>query len=107
MLDCNQKVGSRVCANSKRKGDVIRLRNSNSAKEPYLIEIETGCKSETRRGMRFCEECLSEFGIRDKMTGDVLFLESLHPLGIYASGQARSPGEEYILVKQFGVRYKF
>ena len=77
MLDCDQKVGTRVCANSKRKGDEIRLTNSNSVEKPYVVEIETGCKSETRRGIRFCDECLSEFGVRDVMTGDVLFLATL------------------------------
>ena len=39
MLDCDQKVASRVCANSRKKGDLIQLRNSNNADKPYLVEI--------------------------------------------------------------------
>ena len=79
MLDCDQKVGSRVCANSRRKGDVIQLPKNDESGEQYSVEIKTGCKKKPRRGQRFCDECLAVFGLKDQSTGEVLFLESLHP----------------------------
>lgn len=82
MLDCDQKVASRVCANSNKTNEMIDLDKSTEVNQPYAIEIKTGCSNGDRRGRRFCDNCLAEFGCRDKDAGDVLFLESLHPATI-------------------------
>ena len=112
MMDLDKKVASRVCANSKRKGEVLNLENHADPSNPYHIEIKTGCKKKTKRGHRFCTDCLSELGVKDKSTGELLFLESLHPLSLGRKGgqtgnSEKKPDGEYILVKQFGVTYKF
>ena len=56
------------------------MRNSSNFDKPYLVEIKTCCRREPRTGKRFCDEWLAEFRVRDQSSGDILFLESLHPL---------------------------
>ena len=114
MIDLDKKVGNRVCANTKGGSDVVSLDKVEPAQCPYLISIRTGCKNEPRRGDRFCKKCMSEFAVTSKGEESICFLQSLHPLGgrnkkhessITKLGDSKKPG--YILVKQFGVTYKY
>ena len=89
-----------MCANSKKSGEIIKLDNSYEVDQPYTIEIKTGCKKGVKRGRRFCNDCLAVFGGRDEVTGDVLFLESLHPRALGRIGgpehvnERKIPGED-------------
>ena len=115
MVDLDQKVANRVCANSKGSDDVLLLENKEEEGNPYEIKIKTGCKNEPRRGERFCRTCMSDFAVPGKSKEDVCFLQSLHPLNrINQRSQIqvkqtleRNPKANWILVKQFGVKYKF
>ena len=114
MLDLDKKVGNRICANTKQNSDVIKLANTEDVEKPYHIEIRTGCKNEPRKGDRFCKACMSEFSISKSENSSICFLQSLHPLGMKKRririGEASlldNVDGDMILVKQFGVTYKF
>ena len=115
MLDLDKKVANRVCANTNGGVDTVELDNVKDKENPYIVHIKTGCKNEPRRGERFCGSCMSEFAVEDRKTGDILFLESLHPVKCkshrvgHCDGNkvVKNPGMGWILVKQFGVKYKF
>ena len=81
MLDLDKKVGNAVCANTKATGKTIELENSENKREPYRVDIPTGCRREPKKKRRFCESCICEFAVTDSETSTVMFLESLHPLG--------------------------
>ena len=100
MLDLDKKVGNRVCANTRAGGRTIALDKIVSS-EPYSVKIPTGCTKEPKKGKRFCETCLAEFALTDKEKGDVIFLQSLHPVASLkrkkkyeAEGKRVGSGEE-------------
>ena len=80
MLDLDKKVGNRVCSNTLGFEE-IRFRKHDHRAKPYVFKLRTGCKSEVKRGKNFCEGCTEKFSVKDKKTGNLLFLESMHPLG--------------------------
>ena len=114
MLDLDKKVGNRVCSNTLQYENFILQNEANNA-QPYIFKLRTGCKNEPRRGHKFCETCTNKYSVEDDTTGELLFLESIHPLGNKCIGRVggkqvdafkKSPGEGWILVKLFGVRFK-
>ena len=113
MLDLDKIVGNRVCSNTRGYEDIVLKKEDDNA-EPYFFNLRTGCKNEPEKGERFCENCTKRFSFKDGHTGKVLFLESIHPLGNKSNSRVcnklidcnKIPGEEWILVKLFGVRYK-
>ena len=114
MLDLDKKVANRVCANTKGGNEVIKLENNKDRKKPYHVEIRTGCKNEPKRRDRFCEVCMSNFSVDAKDKDSICFFQSLHPLGCkkrkLTIGEARLVErnvDKQVLVKQFGVTYKF
>ena len=114
MLDLDKKVGNKVMANTKDGGKFVALDNSDNAVEPYHVFIPTGCMNETKRRKRFCDKCLGKFSVNAREGDDVIFLQSLHPLGINRQGMQGGylkkddqKLDTWILVKQFGVIYKF
>ena len=114
MIDLDKKVANKVCANSKGSEDILRLENSSNKASPYTVKIRTGCKNEPRKGDRFCKACMSEFSISKSENSSICFLQSLHPLGMKKRrlriGEASlldNVDGDMILVKQFGVTYKF
>ena len=62
MLDLD-KVGNAVCANTKATGKTIELENSENKREPYRVDIPTGCRREPKKKRRFCESCICEFAV--------------------------------------------
>ena len=114
MIDLDKKVANKVCANSKGSEDILRLENSSNKASPYTVKIRTGCKNEPRKGERFCRKCMGEFSVHKEGEQNICFLQSLHPLGSkkrkrhHVDRERESfPDAGWILVKQFGVTYKF
>ena len=101
MLDLDKKVANRVCANTKGGVDRVELDNAKDKENSYVVHIKKGCRNEPRRGERFCDLCMSEFAVKDRKTGDVLFLESLHPVELKSTRAGHCEGSK--LVKHPGV----
>ena len=114
MLDLDMIVGNRVCANTKVGDKFLALDNSDNAVEPYRVFKPTGCMSEPKRRKCFCDKCIGKFSVIAREGDDVIFLQSLHPLRINRQGmqggylkEDDQKRDKWILVKQFGVKYKF
>ena len=86
MLDFDMKVRNRVCVNTKIGDKFLALDNSGNAVEPHRVFIPTGCMNEPKRRKRFCDKCLGKFSVNAREGDDVIFLQSLHALGINRQG---------------------